>query len=140
MNDIVLEVKDSEIEMYADNSTMCKNVPTVNEINNQLTELSKPEYNGIDVNRIVLKIPKVLMGSIQRLRNAIDSFSIGEDEFTITVVNTHQLLGLHVDNSLTWDRHVASIVSKVRSRLRVLNKTKHILSLQSRVDFFNGLI
>ncbi len=36
------------------------------------------------------------MGTVQRLRNAIDSFSIGEDEFTITVVNTHKLLGLHV--------------------------------------------
>ncbi len=32
MNDIVLEVKDSEFEMYADDSTMCKNAPTVNEL------------------------------------------------------------------------------------------------------------
>ncbi len=45
-----------------------------------------------------------------------------------------------MDNSLTWDRHVASIVSKVRNRLHVLNKTKHILPLQSRIDFYSGLI
>ncbi len=31
MNDIVLEVKDSEYEMYVNDSTMCKNAPTVNE-------------------------------------------------------------------------------------------------------------
>ncbi len=92
---------------------------------------------------MVLNIPKtesMLMGTVQRLRNAIDSFSIGEDEFTITVVNTHKLLGLHEDSSLTWDRHVASLVSKVRSRLHVLNKTTHILPLQSRIDFYNGLM
>ncbi len=55
---------------------------------------------------MVLNIPKtesMLMGNVQRLRNAMDSFSIGEDEFTITVVNTHKLLGMHVDSSLTWD-------------------------------------
>ncbi len=105
MNDIVLEVKNSEFEMYADDSTLCKNAPTVNEINNQLTELSKTIYNWIDVNYMILNIPKtesMLMWTVQRLRNAI-----GEDEFTITVVNTHKLLGLHVDSSLTWDRHVA---------------------------------
>ncbi len=33
MNDIALEVKDSEFDMYADYSTMCKNAPTANEIN-----------------------------------------------------------------------------------------------------------
>ncbi len=88
---------------------------------------------------MVLNIPKtesMLMGTVQRLRKAID-FSIGEDEFTITVVNTQKLSGLHVDSSLTWDRHAASIVSKVRSRLHVLNKTKHTLPLQSRIDFYN---
>ncbi len=143
MNDIVLEVKDSEFEIYANYSTMCKNAPTVNEINNQLTELSKPIYNCIDVNHMVLNIPKtesMLMETVQRLRNAIDSFSIGEDEFIISIVNTHKLLGLHVDNSFTWDRYVASLVSKVRRRLHVLNKIKHILRYQSRIDFYNGLI
>ncbi len=80
------------------------------------------------------------MGTVQRLWNAIHSFSIREDEFTITVINTHKLLGLHVDSSLTWDRHVASLVSKVRSRLHVLNKTKYISTLQSRIDFYNVLI
>ncbi len=143
MNDMVLEDKDSEFDMYADDSTMCKNAPTVNEINNLLTELSKPIYNWIDVNCMVLNIPKtesMLMGTVQRLWNAINSFSRGEDEFTITVVNTHTLLCLHVDNSLTWDRHVAFIVFKVRNRLHVLNTTKQILPLQSRIDFYNGLI
>ncbi len=68
MNDIVLEGKDFEFEMYADDSTMCKNALTVNEIYNQLTELSKPVYNWIDVNYMVLNIPKterMLMGIIQ---------------------------------------------------------------------------
>ncbi len=44
MNDIVLEVKDSEFQMYADDST---NAPTVNEINNQLTELSNQYITGL---------------------------------------------------------------------------------------------
>ncbi len=111
-------------------------------MNNQLTELFKLIKNWIDVNRIVLNTPKtesMLMETVQRLRSAIYSFSIGEDEFTITVVNTYKLLVLHVDNLLTWERHVASIVSKVRSRLHVLNKTKHLLPLQSRIDVYTTI-
>ncbi len=40
---------------------------------------------------MVLYIPQkesMLIGTVQRLQNAIHSLSIGEDEFTITVVNS----------------------------------------------------
>lgn len=143
MNDIVLEIKDSEFEMYADDSTMCCHAKTIQELNVMLTENSKPVYNWVENNRMVLNIAKtesMLIGTIQRLRTAVDNFSIGEGEFKVTQVNTHKLLGIHVDSHLTWENHVSKLCGKIMSRLYILNKTKYLLPQSTRMDFYNGLI
>ncbi len=44
--------------MYADGSTMCNSAKTVQEVNQVLTENSKPLYEWIDKNSMVLNIPK----------------------------------------------------------------------------------
>ncbi len=48
INDIVHEVKNSKFEMYADYSTICNSAKTVQEVNQLLTENSKPLYEWID--------------------------------------------------------------------------------------------
>ncbi len=42
--------------MYADDSTMCNSAKTVQEVNQLLTENSKPLYECIDKNHMVLNI------------------------------------------------------------------------------------
>ena len=143
MNDAVLEVEDSEFEMYADDSTLCCHAKTMQEINHLLTENSKPLYKWVEDNRMVLNIAKtesMLISTVQRLRTMTEEFSVGEGEFKVTKVDTHKLLGIHIDNHLTWDTHVSKVCSKVSSRLYILNKTKYLLPLKARTDFFNGLI
>ena len=92
----------------------------VGDINRSLTTKSKPLYNWIDANRMVLNAEKtecVLLGTRQKLRSASAAFCVHTDNRTVTSVDTHKLLGLHVDNSLTWSVHVTKLCSKLRSRL-----------------------
>ncbi len=107
----------------------------VKEINEQLTNLYIIGLISTTWFYIYQRHRVCYLGTVQRLRNVIDNMSVGEDEFTITVGNTHKLSGLHVDNSLTWDMHVAFTISKVRRRLHMLN---NILSLQYKSNFYNG--
>ncbi len=76
----------------------------------------------------------MLIGTVQRLRTAINQFPVDEKEYQITQVSNHKLLGVHVDNYLTWDTHVAHLCCKIRSRLHVLNKTKFLLPHEARLD------
>ncbi len=92
---------------------------------------------------MVLKIPKtesLLIGTRQRVKNAIDEFQVGEGEYQIKKVDSHKLLGTYIDNTLSWNTHIDHTYSKVRSRLYVFNKTKFLLLHKSRVDYYNGLI
>ncbi len=35
----------------------------------------------------------------QKLRDALKNISVGEDEYTVTPLSSHKLLGIHVDNT-----------------------------------------
>ena len=58
MNDSILEISDMRFDMYADDSTLYTAGKCVGDINRSLTTKSKPLYNWIDANRMVLNAEK----------------------------------------------------------------------------------
>ncbi len=67
---------------------------------------------------MVLDVDKtecLLLGTVKRLNSALKDFSVGENEYIIKPVNTHELLGLHIENTLSWTTHVSHLCSKLCS-------------------------
>ncbi len=48
----------------------------------------------------------MLLGTCQKLRDALKYFSVGEDEYIVTQVSSHKLLGIHVGNTISWKTHI----------------------------------
>ena len=55
-------------------------------------------------------------------------------------MDTHKLLGIHLDNHLTWNIHIDKLCNKVKSRLFLFRKIKYLLPLQARMQFFEGYV
>ncbi len=71
---------------------------------------------------------------------ALKNISVGEDEYIVTPVSSHKLLGIHVDNTLSWKTHIAHLCSKLRSRLYLFNQVKYLMPLSIRKQYFSGLV
>ena len=113
MNDSILEISDIRFDMYADDSTLYTTDKCVADINRSLTTNSKPLYDWIDANYMVLNADKtefMLLGARQKLRCANVNLCVHSNNYVVTPVMTHKLLGLHVDNNLSWNVHVTSYV------------------------------
>ncbi len=54
MTDLVLEVENARLEMYADDSTLYTAAKSVDTINSTLTAQAKPVYCWISINLMVL--------------------------------------------------------------------------------------
>ncbi len=53
---------------------------------------------------MVLNVDKtecMLLGTCQKLRDALKNLSFGEDEYIVTPVSSPKLLGIYVDNTLS---------------------------------------
>ena len=95
MNDIVLEVRNTRMEMYADDSTLYTRGHTIESVNNTLSTDAQPIHQWIVHNRMVLNFEKtecMLIGTTQRLKENMANISIAVSNFTVKRVETHKLL------------------------------------------------
>ncbi len=76
----------------------------------------------------------------QKLCDTFKNFSVGEDEYIVTPVSCHKLLGIHVDNTLSLETHITHLCSKLRNRLYLFNQVKYLMPLSSRKQYFSCLV
>ncbi len=81
----------------------------------------------------------LLHGTVKRLNSALRDFSVGENEYKTKLVNMHKLLGLHIDNTLSWTTHVNHLCSKLCSRL-LFNKIKNHMPAFIRKQYCDELV
>ena len=69
------------------------------------------------------------------LENCPDLQLSGE---AINISTNEKLLGVHIDNSLSWTVQVENTIKKCNSLLYLLNRIKHYLPIPTRKIFFNA--
>ena len=84
-----------------------------------MTVCSKPKFRGLEGENL-----KVRNGKSQ-----LDS-----------VVKKSKLLGIKLDNCLTWENQMAQGKEQIGKRLGLLKRTKEFLSLKARTLFYNSII
>ena len=80
---------------------------------------SKPKFRGLDSENLKVRTDK----------SQLDS-----------VVRESKLLGIKLDNCLTWENHMAYVKVKIGKRLGLLKRTKKFLSLKARTLFYDSMI
>ena len=82
----------------------------------------------------------MLFDTKHKIKSSTDLLNVQIDGCTVKSVKTHKLLGLHMDSMLTWDNHINKLCNKLKSRLYLFNKIKHLLPQFARIQFFTGLV
>ena len=58
------------------------------------------------------------------------------DNETLDTVSNDKILGVFVDNNLTWSDHINHLTKKISSSIWLLSKIKKFLSQDHRVQFY----
>ena len=87
----------------------------------------------------VSKTKIMLIGTHQRL-NAVDSFSVTEDNTSLERVDTFKHLGVIMDETLSWKEHVSSMGKKISSRLALLRRARKVLPKSACVTLYNTMV
>lgn len=143
INDLPLENLNSEIDMYADDTTLhnhSKSVPVIENILNQ--DLDKINTWCMKNNMVInpRKSTVMLLGTAQRKATVDTELNIILENHSLSVVNVQKLLGIYIDHTLDWKHQVDHICKSISSRLFLFNKIKKYLDTKCRVLFFNSYI
>ena len=144
INDLPLHVKNSLLDLFADDATLHNSEGTLCEIENNLRE--DMEYIGTSCteNRMVInenKTKSMLIGSRQRLARLPDpTLNIQINGQFIDNINDDKLLRMRVDNTLQFNKHVDDVCKAVSNKLNLLRKIKKYLGHHHRVLYYNAYI
>ena len=144
INDLPLHVKNSNIDLFADGTTIHKAAPSLsiieNDMNSDIIEINK----WCDENQMLINEKKtkcMLIGTRQRLsRLECKQLSISINNIPIECVENEKLLGVRIDNSLSYTKHVDDVCRSLASKLALLKRIKCYLPLQYRKLYFNAYI
>jgi hypothetical protein len=147
INDLPLHISHCDQILYADDATITFPGKTIKEIEDCLAQALTSISEWCEQNDMILSIPKsssMLITTKQRLSN-MDN----DESLSIQIVNTDtplqnkdtsKILGVHIDQFLTWNSHIKYLHNKVVKNLYLLRKIKPYLPLDSRKLFYNSYI
>ena len=111
-----------------------------NDFNSDTVEIK----NWCDENQMFIyekKTKCILIGTQQRLsRLECHKFTINVNNIPIDCVDNEKLLGVRIDNSLQYTKHVDDVCRSLASKLALLKRIKWYLPLQYRKLYFNAYI
>ena len=125
--------------LYADDANIIITANTIEDVYNQLlsliTNLVKwVNYNGLALN---LKKTKYMIFS----RSNVDlPLPLIISEMPIERKTETRFLGVIIDDSLKWSRHVKTVLSKMSRYVGIMYKIKKLLPLKARLQIYHSFI
>ncbi len=141
-NDLPLVLRNANIGMYADDSTIYTSALTNGELNLVLREELKAVVDWINCNKLVLNVSKtncMVIGSYHSISKN-PQLHLKIKEVSINQVQETKLLGVVIDDKLTWKTHINKIVNKMGNGISVIRRCKAYLTPKSTRLIMQALI
>lgn len=142
INDLPLYFKKCSSDLYADDTTVhthSNNIDTIetdlqNELGNTQTWSKKNKMNVHTT-----KTSCMLVGTKKRLSDS-RSLTITVNDVTIQNVSKQKLLGVYIDENLTWSPHIDHLCSIVSSKISLLRQLATYVPTRVQKLYYQGYI
>ena len=148
MNDIPLEITEGALEMYADDSTVSVSGKTIKEIETKLNTSARQIAMWCSENKMAVNVEKtksLLVTTQQKSsklkRNQQDqTIEVKINEQPLLQIDQQKLLGVVIDQNLTWNDQVKSVCNTISRNLALFRRIKSYLPFDTRKLFYQNLI
>lgn len=141
-NDLPQVLRYANLSMYADDTTVYASAKTAEELtvilNRELSSIGK----WVHENKMVLNLTKtksIIFGSNQSLR-AEPELRLCIEGTSIQQVKETKLLGITLDDKLSWSKHIDTIVNKMGKALAVVRRCRNHLTPDLRKLVVSSLV
>ena len=130
--------------MYADDTQITATAETVDELENLLNKDIENLNIWLNANRLAANGTKtefIIIASNYRLKQLLGDPKIRMNQEVIRRVSKTKLLGVVIDEKLTWEDHLNEIIiPKVLKGLRMLRELRSILTCSQMIALYQSLV
>ena len=144
INDLPLYTNNVFTDLYADDTTLYDIQDSLEQLENNLQSALNSlhiwcKQNGMKLNSSKTKVMLVTSNQKrQRLTN--ENLDLIFNNESLNMISNDKILGVFVDNNLTWSEHIKFLTKKISSNTWLLSKIKRFLSTDHRVQFYKSYI
>ena len=147
INDLPLYTSHVFTDLYADDTTLYDVQDSMEQIENNLQSALNNLHiwcrgNGMILNSTKTKVMLVTTNQ-KRQRLVNDNLDLKFDNETLDTVSNDKILGVFVDNNLTWSDHIKHLTKKIASSIWLLSKLRNsylkIIEFNSISHTFNPI-
>jgi hypothetical protein len=143
VNDLPLNIS-NQCEMFADDTTVHATETTTEALSASLQKSAQELQTWTQMNHMSINPVKteVMLVTTRQKRQVLPAPlpPISVCNQTIKEVQSHTLLGVTIDNNLSWHDHISKISKTIAKKSYQLTRIKHFLNSQSRKLFYSAHI
>ena len=145
-NDIMEKLNAYEIFSYADDMQIVIKGKNVQELGKQLEIAIKKANEYYNANSLLCNPTKtevLLLGTKMRLSKAETlkvEVTTSEESKVLVGEKSLKLLGVHIDQSLDWNKQIAHAKQKAINSIRNLHRVNHIIPMKQRRVLYTSLV
>lgn len=144
INDLPLYTASVCTDLYADDTTLYDIQDSMEQIESNLQSAIDNlniwcQNNGMILNSSKTKVMLVATNQ-KRQRLHSDSLNLNFNNEPLNMITEDKILGVYVDNNLTWSEHTKYLTRKIASSIWLLSKIKKFLSQAHRLQFYKSYI
>ena len=143
-NDLPLYLNIVKADLYADDTTLYDIQHSVEDIEKNRQTALRKLYTWCICNGMVLNSAKTKVMLIttyqKRQRLSREELVLKFNTDSLSMITTDKILGVYINNNLTWSDHIKHLTKKISSNIWLLSKIKKFLSQAHRVQFYKSYI
>ena len=144
INDLAVHCKYSSVFKYADDTSLCAHGKSLDDIQTSLSHDLLCIEKWCEVNKFAINISKssamIVCTSQKRKYLNMNNFQLHLYNAILPIVSHVKILGLYIDNNLTWRKHVDFICNNVSSLVGLFYRIRKFLNHESKILFYNSYI
>jgi hypothetical protein len=140
INDIPSFVKNSTIDLYADDSTLHVSDYNIHNIQLNLQNDLDRIATWCSFNNMSIHPNKTKCMLLSKARCSTDKLRLNINGILLEQTKEFNLLGVTIDEHLTWQSHINSVCRKLNFKLALLKRINYFINYETKKLFYNSYI
>ena len=125
---------------FADGNTVSAAENTTEELISTLEKESQAAIDWFVSNEMIINPDKFQAIVTKRNNKMKDSYSLNINQEVINSENSVKLLGVEIDNKLSFEKHISTLVKKSSNQLNAISRIQTFMGFKEKESLLNNFV
>ena len=125
---------------FTDDSAICSAENTIETLISTLEQDNQAAIDWFKVNKMILNPDKFQAIFVKKNCRMKDSYALNINNQTINSENCVKLLGIEIDNTLSFNKHISTLCKKTNNQLNAIGRIQKYMGFKEKEVLLNSFV